>query len=163
MEKAKIDGKKLRQVAGAFPTGVTIVTTENAKGDIHGITASSFLSVSLDPALVSFCLKKDAAIFPLLRIGKIVGISILSSGQQHVSNQFAGFNKEDIEVPMMKMKAGASVIAEALAWYSTEVTQIIQVGDHYLILCEVKDLDRREEGSPLVYWSGYRTTSEPIV
>ena len=161
MKIAKIDGKKLRQVAGAFPTGVTIVTTEKADGSIHGMTASSFLSVSLDPALVSFCVKEDAAIFSMLSVGKTVGISILASNQQQVSNQFAGFNKAEIEVPMIN-KAGASVIANALAWYRTEIHQIISAGDHFLILCEVKDLDRATAGNPLVYWSGYRTTSDKL-
>jgi len=163
MEEVKIDGKKLRKVAGAFPTGVTIVTTENEDGDIHGMTASSFLSVSLDPALVSFCVKEDATIFSLLKVGKTVGISILSSGQQDVSNQFAGLNKEDIEVPMESPVVGTSVVSGALAWYSTEITQIVTVGDHYLILCEVKALERVSEGEPLVYWSGYRTTTDKLV
>ena len=162
MTTAKIDGKKLRQVAGAFPTGVTIVTTEKADGSIHGMTASSFLSVSLNPALVSFCVKEDSAILPMLNLGKTVGISILGATQQQVSTQFAGFNKEEIEVPMIKKKAGVSVIVEALAWYCTVVHQIIPVGDHFLILCEVKELDRAAAGNPLVYWSGYRTTSDKL-
>ena len=162
MATTKIDGKKLRQVAGAFPTGVTIVTTEKAGGSIHGMTASSFLSVSLNPALVSFSVKENSAIFPMLNLGKTVGISILGATQQQVSNQFAGFNKEEIEVPMIKKKAGVFVIVEALAWYSTVVHQIILVGDHFLILCEVKELDRAAAGNPLVYWSGYRTTSDKL-
>lgn len=156
----KIDGKKLRQVAGAFPTGVTIITTEKADGTIHGMTASSFLSVSLDPALVSFCVKKNAVFFPLLEVGKILGISILESSQKHISNQFAGFNEEDIAIPMSKMTAGATVIDGALAYYSTKVHQIIPAGDHYLILCAITDLERAADGHPLVYWSGYRTTSD---
>ena len=155
----KIDGKKLRQVAGAFPTGVTIITTEKSDGTVHGMTASSFLSVSLDPALVAFCVKENAAIFPLLSIGKTVGISILESNQKHISNQFAGFNKEDIAIPMTQVAAGAIIIDKTLAWYSTEIQQIIPAGDHFLVLCEIIDLERIADGQPLVYWSGYRTTS----
>ncbi len=162
MTTIKIDGKKLRQAAGAFPTGVTIITTEKEDGSVHGMTASSFLSVSLDPALVSFCVKENAAIFPLLEVGKTVGISILEATQQHISNQFAGFNKEEIAVPMTKVTAGATVINKALAWYSTTVHQIIPAGDHFLILCEVMDLGRAEDGNPLVYWSGYRTITSNI-
>lgn len=162
MEMEKIDGKKLRKVAGAFPTGVTIVTTENPDGNIQGMTASSFLSVSLDPPLVSFCVKEDASIYSLLSVGKTVGISILSSAQKHVSNQFAGLNKEDMEVPMEKFATDVSVVTGALAWYGTEVRQIIPVGDHYMILCEVKALERVSMDQPLVYWSGYRTTTDNL-
>ena len=157
-----IDQKRLRQVAGAFPTGVTIVTTEHVNGQIYGMTASSFLSVSLDPALVSFCIKKEATLFSLLKEGKIVGISILASDQKEISNQFAGINKEEIAVPMTRKAAGASTVAGALAWYSTKITQIIPAGDHFLILCEIIDLGRAESGLPLVYWSGYRTTGEVV-
>lgn len=162
MFTSKIDGKKLRKVAGAFPTGVTIITTEKEDGSIHGMTASSFLSVSLEPALVSFCVKETAAIFPLLEVGKIVGISILEASQKHISNQFAGFIEEEIIIPMSKMAAGATVIDGALAYYSTVVHEVIPAGDHFLILCEVKDLNRIEDGNPLVYWSGYRTTSDNV-
>lgn len=158
-----IDSKTLKKVAGAFPTGVTIVTTEKEDGTIHGMTASSFLSVSLDPALVSFCVKESAAIFPLLAINKKVGISILSAKQKVVSNQFAGFNKEDIVIPMEETAAGATVIKDSLAWYSTTIQQIIPAGDHYLVLCKIQDLHRAEEGEPLIYWSGYRTTSNTIL
>jgi len=159
---AKIEGRRLREVAGAFPTGVTVVTTKNVNGELQGMTASSFLSVSLSPALVSFCVKEDASIFPLLSVGKTVGISILRSTQQHISAKFAGFNKEDVELDFKKTEAGALVISKALAWYSTEIYQIIPAGDHFLILCEVKELERAREGSPLVYWSGYRTTSDVV-
>ena len=162
MSYRKIDGKKLRQVAGAFATGVTIVTTEKEDGSIHGMTASSFLSVSLNPALVSFCIKEDCILFQLLKEGKRVGISILEAQQKEVSNQFAGFNKEEIEVPMTKKMEGVSVIDNALAWYATEVYMIIPTGDHYSIFCKVLDLERTSEGQPLVYWSGYRTTGDNI-
>lgn len=159
----KIDSKKLRQVAGAFPTGVTIITTEKADGTVHGMTASSFLSVSLDPALVSFCVKDNAHIFPLLKIGSTVGISILAANQKSISNQFAGFNQEELVVAMTKVDAGATVVDNALAWYSTTIQQIIPAGDHYMILCEINDLERAADGQPLVYWSGYRTTTKENV
>ena len=46
------DSKQLRQVLGAFPTGVTVVTTADASGNTYGVTANSFSSVSLDPPLI---------------------------------------------------------------------------------------------------------------
>ncbi|MEM6317571.1 MAG: flavin reductase family protein [Bacteroidota bacterium] len=157
-----MDGKRLRQVAGAFPTGVTVVTTESETDEVYGMTASSFLSVSLDPALVSFCVKEDATLFTLLEVGKVVGISILAAHQKEISNQFAGINKEEIVVPMFQVTQGVHIVEGALAWYSTKITQIVPAGDHFLILCEIVDLDRAEEGLPLVYWSGYRTTGEAV-
>lgn len=162
MLNKEIDGKKLRTVAGAFATGITIITTEKEDGTIHGMTASSFQSISLEPALVAFCVKEKAVIFPLLKVGKRVGISILEANQKDISNQFAGFNTKELEVPMTQTKAGSMVINKALAWYCTIVNQIIPVGDHFFVLCAIQDLDRADDGQPLIYWSGYRTTGENI-
>ena len=56
MEKKTIDPKQLRSVASCFATGVSVVSVINPEGAPHGMTASSFLSVSLDPPLVLFSL-----------------------------------------------------------------------------------------------------------
>ena len=162
MTDTKIDGKRLRQVAGAFATGVTVIAIEKTDGSIHGMTASSFVSVSLDPPLVSFCVQLEGSICPLLKVGETVGISILEATQKDISNQFAGINKEEIEVPLTKTTTGGVIVNKALAWYSTTIHQILPAGDHLLVLCEVKDLDRAEDGQPLIYWSGYRTTGEQV-
>ena len=53
------DKKKLKEVAGSFPTGVTVVSIKKPSGDTHGMTASSFLSLSLDPPMILFAVKKE--------------------------------------------------------------------------------------------------------
>lgn len=152
-----MDSKKLRAVAGAFATGITVVTVERADGSVHGMTANSFLSVSLDPPLVAFSIREKGSMMPHIKKGKSVGISILSDQQEMVSNQFAGRNQEAIEIAMTQKPTGSHVIDHSLAWYCTTIKDIIPAGDHFLILCEVIDLDRAEAGSPLLYYSGYQT------
>lgn len=161
MSDTKIDPKKLRNVAGAFATGITIVCVEDNDNGIHGMTANSFLSVSLDPPLVLFSVNDNAKILEYLSIGKRVGISILCDDQKLVSNQFAGFNEEDIEIEFSKSE-DCHLIKDAMAWYSTSVHEIIQAGDHYLILCNVLDLDRDENKSPILYYSGYKSIGNNI-
>ena len=46
--------KDLRDVFGAFPTGVCIVTGYDQDNKLTGITINSFSSLSLDPALCAF-------------------------------------------------------------------------------------------------------------
>ncbi|MDB5913069.1 MAG: flavin reductase, partial [Ramlibacter sp.] len=53
-----IDSKLFRQLLGCFPTGVAIITTRNAQGQPVGLTCNSFSSVSLEPPLVLFSLRK---------------------------------------------------------------------------------------------------------
>jgi len=151
-----IDSKKLRKVAGAFATGITVVTVEKTDGTVKGMTANSFLSVSLSPPLVSFSIQENGSMIPHLQIGKAIGISILSDQQQAVSDQFAGRNNSPIEIRMTQPTAGVHIIKDCLAWYSTTVQSILAVGDHLLIVCRVVDLDRVENGSPLLYYSGYQ-------
>src|SRR5437762_10542363 len=44
--------RELRNALGSFATGVTIITTRDRDGKLHGMTANSFTSVSLNPPLV---------------------------------------------------------------------------------------------------------------
>lgn len=154
-----IDSKKLRNVAGAFATGITVVTTKKEDGSIHGMTANSFLSVSLNPPLVAFSVKEIGSMVRYLKEGKKVGISILSEQQEIVSNQFAGWNDPPIEIEMDIHNNGIHTIKNCLAWYCTEIKSIIPAGDHYLVLCKVLDLDRSEEKKPLLYYSGYKSVA----
>lgn len=155
IQQPKIDPNTLRYVAGAFATGVTIVTTKKADGSIHGMTANSFLSVSLDPPLILFSVMEDGSLMDYLELGKDVGISILSEKQMSISNKFAGINGEDLDVEFVS-KGNIQLIKGAIAWYHTQVKEIIPAGDHFLILCDIVDLAREEGSDPILYYSGYR-------
>jgi len=152
----KLDPSKLRKVAGAFATGITVVTAIKPDGSIYGMTANSFLSVSLEPALVMFSVQNTGSLMEYCKVGNTIGISVLAEDQEPISNQFAGFNKEDITVEMEE-KDNASVVASAMAWYSTKIDSIIKAGDHHLIICAVVACDRDESKSPLLYFNGYKT------
>ena len=60
MAISSLDPVTFRRVAGTFTTGVTVITVERAPGLVHGMTANSFTSVSLDPLLVLVCVDQDA-------------------------------------------------------------------------------------------------------
>lgn len=150
-----MDPKKLRQVAGCFPTGVTVVSCANSAGDIHGMTASSFLSVSLSPPLVLFSVMNENQLANLLEVGMPVGISILSEEMETVSNHFAKIKLLD-QAPAFSIKANAPVLEESHGWYATKVTQLIPAGDHVLVLCAVVDLEAKPTEKPLVYFQGYK-------
>lgn len=61
---------------------------------------------------------------------------------------------------MRTINNGIEVIDAALGWYGTKVEQMIKLGDHYMVLCRITELDRKTEGKPLVYWSGYKTITD---
>src|SRR6185369_13999825 len=83
-----MDTASFRKTIGTFATGVTVVTTAN-EGRLHGVTANSVTSVSLDPLLLLVCVDKAAhAHAELLRCSSF-GVSILAADQKDVSNLFA--------------------------------------------------------------------------
>jgi flavin reductase (DIM6/NTAB) family NADH-FMN oxidoreductase RutF len=49
-----VHNEEFKEAVGKFPTGVCVITT-NFNQKNWGITANSFVSVSLVPALVFFC------------------------------------------------------------------------------------------------------------
>ena len=153
---ALMDKGKLRAVAGKFATGITVITHEDSSGNMHGMTANSFVSVSLDPPLVSFAVQRDNTLAQRLSVDEIVGISILDASMQAISNHFAGQPQEEIQMAWADKK-GAQVLLDGMGWYATRVAQILPAGDHLLYLCEVLDLDSDESKSPLLYFKGYKT------
>jgi flavin reductase (DIM6/NTAB) family NADH-FMN oxidoreductase RutF len=78
-----------RAALGRFATGVTIVTARTPTGELVGLTANSFNSVSLTPPLVLWSLSRNATTFAALTHGAHYAIHILSAEQQALALQFA--------------------------------------------------------------------------
>ena len=72
-----------------WTSGVTVVSV-NHQGIEHGMTVSSFTSVSLDPPLITISLMKDSRTLELITGSNSFAITILSSDQTAVSTVFAG-------------------------------------------------------------------------
>jgi flavin reductase (DIM6/NTAB) family NADH-FMN oxidoreductase RutF len=83
------DTRKLRDVLGTFVTGVTIVTTRDPSGIGHGVTANSFSSVSLDPALVLWSQSMTSRSHNAFKESDHFAVHILAEDQIEISNYFA--------------------------------------------------------------------------
>ena len=148
------DKKKLKEVAGSFPTGVTVVTIKKPSGDIHGMTASSFLSLSLDPPMILFSVKKENEIIKYIEKGKKIGVSILSEDMLDESDHFAN-------IKLMKKKPvffdvdDVRILKGSIAWYSVSIRKMYNEGDHKIIICQIIDLDIKSNKNPLLYYRGY--------
>lgn len=155
MEDVKFNSRKLKEVAGCFPTGVCVVSVFRPDGMVQGMTASSFLSVSLSPALVLFSVVKENQMATQLEEGMPLGISILTEEMSSISNHFANIDLMD-NPPLFTTKSAAPVLKNVHAWYTTKIQQLIPAGDHYLVLCAVTDLDAEISKAPLIYYQGYK-------
>src|SRR5437868_5262603 len=96
MNSTRITSSEFRLALGQFATGVTVVTVERAPGRVHGMTANSFTSVSLDPPLILICVDQKAQLLRLLKVQKRFGVNILKDDQEAISEYFAQ-TEESIE------------------------------------------------------------------
>ena len=139
-----------------FPTGVTIVTAMDANGCPHGMTASSFTSVSLAPPLVLVCVDHNAKLLKHLQPSKYLGINILSEGQHQLSVHFARRGQDRFDgVDWTSGHHGIPLIPGVLAAIECRIERMEDAGDHSILIAEVLRTEYCE-GRPLVYFgSGY--------
>ena len=119
---------ELRRVFGAFPTGVTSVAAL-AEGRPVGLSANSFTSVSLDPAIVLVCIAATSRSWPRLRLAPRLGISVLGAHQEHVSRQLAATATDRFARLSWRATAdGAVLIDGASAWLDCSVYDEVAAG-----------------------------------
>lgn len=147
-----MDDRLFRNAMGKFATGVTVITTE-VDGEIHGMTANAFMSVSLNPKLVVVSISEKARLLEKIKKSGVFTVNILAEDQQKLSMLFAGQLKENHEVEFDRLD-GKPVIPGALAQVMCEVAQEHVEGDHTLFIGKVTDIHVEEDGQPLLFYSG---------
>lgn len=158
-----MDDRQFRNAMGKFATGVTVILTE-IEGKVHGMTANAFMSVSLDPKLITISIGKNAKMLNLIKQSKTFSVNILAANQQEISMIFAGQVKDQREVGFNRLDT-KPVIPGAVAQISCDVAAEYTEGDHTLFIGKVTDI-HLEENEPLIFYSGrYRalTQEQPAV
>ena len=156
-----MDDRLFRNAMGKFATGVTVITTE-FEGENYGMTANAFMSVSLDPKLVTISIGHKARHLDRIKESKKFAVNILAANQKEYSMIFAGQIKEDREVTFNHL-AGVPVLPGALVQVSCEVVSEYVEGDHTLFIGKVKDI-QIGEGEPLLFFNGkYRELADEVL
>jgi 3-hydroxy-9,10-secoandrosta-1,3,5(10)-triene-9,17-dione monooxygenase reductase component len=148
-------------VVGHFATGVTVVTGL-VGGEPVGLAVNSFTSVSLEPALVAFCVAKTSKTWPRLRPAGSFCVNILTEHQEALSRVFAGRTLDRFRgVGWRPGPSGAPILAGVLAWVDCSVDAEHDAGDHIIVVGVVRELDVGDEGRPLVFYRGGYGRFEP--
>ena len=146
--------RNLRQALGSFPTGVTVVSCLDKNKNPLGFTANSFTSVSLDPQLISICIDKESFNIDSFSITKHFAVSVLSEDQQSISTTFATPNEDRFQnVEWRTEDTGSPIIENAVAWFDCNTRQVIDAGDHLIIIGEIIAFDSSPK-TPLMYLRG---------
>lgn len=153
-----IDG--LREVFGAFPSGVVAVAAE-IDGQLVGLAASSFTSVSLDPALVSISIGNGSKTWPDLRRSSHLGITVLADHHGGLARQLAGPVASRFDrLALTTSPSGAAFVVDGIAHFETSIFREVPAGDHTIILLQVHARSSATDGLPLVFHrSGFRRIS----
>jgi len=151
MAEGSFDSREFRNTLGRFATGVTVVTTK-ADGEVHGMTANAFTSISLDPPLVLVSVGKQARIHAHLSQSPRFGVSVLSEDQVGLAWHFAGRPQDGLQ-PVFQWRGEVPLLTHALAHFVCSVEATYPGGDHTLFLSRVAALWYRD-GSPLTFYRG---------
>jgi flavin reductase len=149
---------EFRKAMGCFATGVTIVTVD-LDGEVHGMTANAFASVSLDPLLLLVCVDRRARTHAHLHARKRFGINILGEQQRAISEYYARpvYSHENAEqeagARFDRTVQGTPVLHGALAYLECRLTSTQEAGDHTIFIAEVEEVVVRR-GDPLLFFCG---------
>jgi len=157
---AFVDPSTFCAVVGHSPCGVSVVTARDGEGRNHGITVSSYASLSLDPPLMLICIDTRSRIHPVLSVARSFAVSILSAEQESLARQFSSRADDRFAgIRCSPGKSGDLLIADALAFLECRLVNAVRAGDHTIFIGAVSAAEARE-GSPLLRYRGAYT--EPL-
>ena len=144
--------RTFKEVFSELASGVCVVTFWRGER-LHGFTATSVTSVSLNPPRVLFCVAQSSDSHACLTSGSVIGISILTAEQRTLSDRFArkaGFGAYD-DIGIAGPGQQAPLLEGALGHVTASVVEMIPSGDHTIVLCDVTSAHAEGDGVPLLY------------
>ncbi len=155
--------REFRAALGMFATGVTIVTARKASGELLGLTANSFNSVSLAPPLVLWSLARAAGSLAAFSAGSHYAINILAADQKALAERFAARGADRwADVAFTEGAGGAPLLAGAAATFECFNRSRYEEGDHVIFVGEVERCSHRDGASPLLFHGGQFYTELPL-
>ncbi|MDT4915722.1 MAG: 3-hydroxy-9,10-secoandrosta,3,5(10)-triene-9,17-dione monooxygenase reductase component [Pseudonocardiales bacterium] len=151
--------ERMREVLGAFATGVVVVTA--LAGEPIGFTCQSFVSQSLDPPLISFSAARTSTTWPQIRPTGRFCVNVLAHDQHELSELFARLGADRFAgVSWRPSPLGAPILGGVSAWIDCELAAEHDAGDHTIVLGAVRDLAADPSRYPLIYYRSRYAPSE---
>jgi len=154
-EVMSADPELLRAAMRQWATGVTIVSVAH-NGERHGMTVSSFTSLSLEPPLVMVSLENVTRTRNMVLETGYFGVSILNQDQQEISDHFAGRQTEHQDrfagLQTYTLRSGAPLLKGGLAGFDCQVTSSYPAGNHTVFIGDVLAIHLEQSGMPLLYY-----------
>jgi flavin reductase (DIM6/NTAB) family NADH-FMN oxidoreductase RutF len=141
----------LRDAFGHFPSGVVAIAAE-VSGIRVGLAASTFVPVSLDPPLVSFCVQNTSTTWPKLKGLPMLGISVLGESHDEAARTLAAKTGDRFAgMDTVSFDSGAVFIKGTGLWLESAIEQLIPAGDHTIVVLRVAEVTVDAEVAPIVF------------
>jgi flavin reductase (DIM6/NTAB) family NADH-FMN oxidoreductase RutF len=150
-----VSPEELRSVLRQWASGVTVVTA-GLDGALHGMTVSSFSSVSLEPPLISVNIERRTRTHSMMVEAGAFGVCILASDQQDLALRFGGGvpdQEERLEGVAHSLGGlGIPLLAGCMASLECRVRATLPAGTHTVFVGEATAWDTDPGKFPLLYW-----------
>jgi len=150
-----VTSAEFRRACGRFATGVTIASVLDPGGTAHGLTVSSFTSVSLDPPLILICLGHRVSAIDAFRASEHFGINVLAEDQRDLAERFTRKGQDRFDgLEWRRGATGVPLLAGVLAAIECAVRQRFTAGDHDIFVGEMVAA-RVAGGAPLIHFASH--------
>ncbi|MCG1033245.1 pyrimidine utilization flavin reductase protein F [Bacillus amyloliquefaciens] len=159
-----IDKQTFRDAMACLGAAVNIITTDGPAGQA-GFTASAVCSVTDSPPTLLVCLNRSASVWPVFNDNRTLCVNTLSAGQESLSNLFGGKTPMADRFAVAGWQTGATGcprLDEALASFDCRISQVVSVGTHDILFCEIVAITRHPVPQGLVWFDrGYHALMRP--
>jgi flavin reductase (DIM6/NTAB) family NADH-FMN oxidoreductase RutF len=156
-----ISNDEFKSSLSRFASSVTVVTTKDCEGNLHGLTVSAFCSVSMNPPLILVCIHKSTGSYSSFEESKAFVVNILKESQQQISNHFASHSDDKFSGQNYELNEnGLPILADCLVNLECSLKHSYDGGDHTIFVGEIEKTTVRD-GKPLIYSQGkYREIND---
>ena len=155
---ALINADEFRSAMSRFATGVTVVTTLDHDGEVHGMTANAFTSVCLEPPVVLICIAHQSHTRGFIEARGRLGVNILSAEQQPIARYFAKPPEDrhgEVEYEYSISPSGVPTLDGSLVSFQCRVVGAHEYGDHTVFIAEVEEMKLGDSADPLLFYEGH--------
>ncbi|MDB5511938.1 MAG: flavin reductase [Enterovirga sp.] len=155
------DPRAFRDALAAFATGVVVVTTRAPDGRDAGLTASSFNSVSLDPAMVLWSLGRNSSNLDAFQAAEHFAVHILAADQDDLSRRFSARGVDRFAgLDVDRGEGGVPLLLHCATRFECRTVHRYDGGDHIIFVGEVVSF-LHSARPPLVFHGGRYALAVP--
>ncbi|MBX9468012.1 MAG: flavin reductase [Rhizobium sp.] len=143
-----------RDGMASLAAAVNLIATDGP-GGLAGFTATAVTSVTDDPPTLLVCLNRTSSATPAVLANKVLCVNALAPGHETVSSLFGGktpMAERFASAEWTKGKTGAPVLHDALVSFDCTISEMVEVGTHFILMCRVVDVRANDCEAALVYF-----------